>query len=186
MPSKAQLEVQPLRPATVDFANWLKDALAHGPALQAAIDRYAQVYSEMQRAPVVNTCIESRKGAMAAAIEAYAALVAAQQAKEVKASLSPATKGLLIAASYHLGMEKEFIIDAARLDLVHKTHGDEESLELSKIALSNAKSHSDSASDMARMAIGDDPVHLDDAFGEFDKTSARILRQCAAVQQNAN
>lgn len=176
MTSNTQLEVPPLRPATVEFANWLKDALAHGPALQAAIDRYGQVYSELQRAPVVNTCIEIRKGAMVAAIEAYAAMVADQQAKEVKSPLSPATKGLLLAASYHLGMEKEFIIDAARLELVHKTHGDEESLELSKIALSNAKSHSGSASDMARMANGENPVHLDDAFGEFDKTRARILR----------
>lgn len=176
MTIQAPLDVQVTPPATVEFASWLKDAKAHGPALQAAIDRYMKVYSEMDRAPVVYTCIDMRQGAMAAAIEVYASVVADQQSREVDAAMSPAAKGLLVAASYHFDMQKTYMVEAARLELVHKMHGDEESLELSKVAMDHAKSHSESASDMLRMATGEKPEHIDDAFGEFEKTRTRILR----------
>lgn len=183
MTDQAQRAVPAAPPATVEFASWLKDAKAHGPALQAAIDRYLKVYSEMDRAPVVYTCIDMRQGAMAAAIEVYASLVADQQSREGQVDLSadlptpaPAAKGLLLAASYHFDMQKDYMVEAARLELVYKMHGDEESLELSKIAMDHAKSHSGSASDMLRMAMGEKPEHLDDAFGNFAKTRARILR----------
>lgn len=183
MTNQVLQDVPETQPATVEFASWLKDAKAHGPALQAAIDRYLKVYSEMDRAPVVYTCIDMRQGAMAAAIEVYASKVADQQASEVHAALgaesptpAPAAKAFLVAASYHFAMQKDYMVEAARLELAHKMHGDEESLELSKVALDHAKSHSGSASDMMRMAMGEKPEHIDDAFGEFDKTRARILR----------
>lgn len=85
------------------------------------------------------------------------------------------TKAFLVAASYHHAMAKDYMVEAARLELAHRTHGDQESLELSKVAMAHANSHSNSAGDMMRMSIGEKPEHIDDAFDEFEKTRARIL-----------
>jgi hypothetical protein len=162
---------------------WVRDAKAHGPAVQAAVDRYMKVYSEMQRAPVVgNTCIVMRQGAMTAAIELYGSLVAEQQLRDSKiteekqASRGDPAKGLSVAAAYHNALAKEYMIEESRLKRVFDEFGDEESLELAKVALEHVQTHLGYAQDMLWMAMGEKPQKIDDPFGEFAKTVARLLR----------
>lgn len=163
---------------------WIRDAKAHGPALKAAIDRYHKVYSEMSRAPVAgNTCIVMRQGAMTAAIELYGTLVAEQQLRESSITSEkqprrgdPVTKGFTVAAAYHNALAKDYMIDEARLRKTYDKFADGESLELAKIAHEHVEMHLGFAQDMLWMAIGEKPRKLDDPFGEFAKTVARLLR----------
>lgn len=163
---------------------WVRDAKAHGPALQAAIDRYQKVYSEMQQAPVVgNTCIVMRQGAMTAAIELYGSLVAEQQLRDSTATSkkqsspgNPATKGFSVAAAYHNTLAKDYMVEESRLRRIFDEHGDEESRELAKIAQEHVQMHLGFAQDMLWMAMGEKPQKIDDPFGDFAKTVAKLLR----------
>jgi hypothetical protein len=163
---------------------WIRDAKAHGPALQAAIDRYQKVYGEMQQARVMgNTCIVMRQGAMKAAIELYGTLVAEQYLRDNPVTSekqsspgNPVTKGFSVAAAYHNTLAKEYMVEEARLKRVFDEFGDAESLELAKVALVHVQMHLGFAQDMLWMAMGEKPQKLDDPFGEFAKTMARLMR----------
>ena len=162
---------------------WIRDAKAHGPALQAAIDRYQKVYSKMQWPRAGNTCIVMRQGAMTAAIELYGSLVAEQQlrdgavtGKKQSSPGNPVNKGFSVAAAYHNTIAKEYMVEESRLKRIFDEYGDAESLELAKVALEHVQMHLGFAQDMLWMAMGEKPQKIDDPFGEFAKTVARLLR----------
>jgi hypothetical protein len=160
-------------------APWLMDAKAQGPSLQAAVDRYQKVYSDMFRG---HTCIEKRKAAMTAALELYISLVAERLyvddhwlSKTPELPKDQANKGFSVAAAYHQDIAKTYLVEEARLKRVYDEFGSPESLELASIASDHAKKHLSYAGDMLRMALGQKPVEIGDEFGEFTKTLERLL-----------
>lgn len=170
-------------PKASDVAEpWVRDAKAHGPALQAAIDRYNKVYSDMGLERKMHTCIDKRQGAMTAAIELYCTLVAEQQStsnaltvEDQPAPASPGLKGLLVAVAYHNKLSKACLDEADRLFLAYEDSKCEETRMLAKIAHENSVKHMQCASDMMHMAMGEKPVLIDDPLDEFAMTMARLL-----------
>lgn len=155
---------------------WVRDAKAHGPAVQAAVDRYQKVYSTTPY-----TCIDKRQAAMTAAIELYCSLVAERlciAGDETSKQPSPAaeaSKGLRVAAEYHRHQAQTYLEEEARLLRIYESHGDKECREMATDASDKAKTHLDAAGDMLRMALGNKPEWLDDAFGAFERAKAKIL-----------
>jgi hypothetical protein len=161
---------------------WIRDAKSHGPALQAAIDRYIKVYGDMGQERKMYTCIDKRQGAMTAAIELYFTLVAEQQptnnavaVEEQSAPANPGMKGLLVAVAYHNNLSKAHLDEADRLFLAYEQSNCDESRQLAKIAHDHALKHTMCANDMMRMAMGEKPDLINDPMGEFAKVMARLL-----------
>lgn len=161
---------------------WVRDAKAHGSAVQAAVDRYQKVYNGMGRSTTSYTCIDKRQAAMTAAIELYCSLVAEllciagdETSKKPPSSAAEASKGLRVAAEYHRHQAQTYLEEEARLLRIYESHGDKECREMATDASDKAKTHLDAAGDMLRMALGNKPEWLDDAFGAFERAKAKIL-----------
>lgn len=161
---------------------WVMDASLRGPALQAAACRYRKVFHDMGGPNSSSTCIEKAEAAMTAAIELYASLVAELQYRDDHensnkrpSAAAESGKGLCVAAEYHQHQAKTYMEEEARLLRIYESHGDMECREMARDASDKAKTHLNAAGDMLRMALGQKPEWLDDAFGAFEKAKAKIL-----------
>jgi hypothetical protein len=161
---------------------WMRDAISRGPALQSAASLYRKVFFDMGGPNSSSTCVDKAEAAMTAAIGQYVTLVADLQyrddhenSRKPPSPAAEASKGLCVAAAYHRHQAHTYMEEEARLLRIYESHGDEQSRELAILASDKAKTHLDCAGDMLRMAIGEKPEWLDDAFGAFEKARAKIL-----------